>query len=358
MTIKTTITACLLACMLQGKAQTEVNRYIPGVTAEGVTYFLPNTALKVTVIASRTTVHPGDFKDYAQRYLRLNNVPKAETTTWKIDKVYLTPYGVPDTTKVFSIPLRKKTIAPLVGLTKNGIITSINTEGREDDMPKVAEVNTLEKSTLKPRDYMTEEILYAGSQNKMAELTANEIYDIRESRSALSKGQADNMPKDGEQLKLMINQLNIQEEALLQLFKGTTEHEVKTYTLNFIPRNEGDKQLLFRFSSELGLVGKDNLAGDPVYISVKDEKTLPVETNNPKPKKAELEAVRYTVPSQVSVKVYDRSATYATLTTPMGQFGRTEILSSELFNKRTSTQVTFYSTTGALKKVTDTTGGE
>ncbi len=133
---------------------------------------------------------------------------------------------------------------------------------------------------------------------------------------------------------------------------------MKTYTLHFIPKKEGDKQLLFRFSNELGLVDKDNLAGEPVYISVKDEKTLPAEVNNPKPKKAELEAVRYTVPSQVGIKVYDRNEAYATLTTPMGQFGRTEILSSELFNKRTATQVTFYSTTGALKKVTDATGGE
>ena len=349
---------CLLACTLQGKAQTEVSRYVPGVTAEGVTYFLPQTALKVTVVASRTTTRPGDFKDYAQRYLRLDNVPKVEETIWKIDKIYITPYGVPDTTKVFSIPLHKKTIAPLVGLTKSGIITAINTEGEEDAMPKVQEVNSLEKSKLKPRDYMTEEILYASSQNKMAELTANEIYDIRESRNALSKGQADNMPKDGEQLKLMINQLNTQEEALLQLFKGTKEYETKTFTLHFIPKQEGDKQLLFRFSDELGMVDKSNLAGAPVYISIKDEKTLPAEVQNPKPKKTELEAVRYTVPSQVTIKIYDWKETYANLTTPMGQFGRTEILSSELFNKRTSTQVTFYSTTGALKKVTDTTGGE
>lgn len=350
--------SCILLCALSSQAQTEVNKYIPGVTAEGVTYCLPKTALKITVIATRTTTTPGDFKDYAERYLRLNNVIQNTETEWKINQVYITPYGVPDTSKIFSIPLKKKTVAPLVGLTKTGIITAINTEGEEDPLPNVPEINKIEKATLKPRDYMTQEILYAGSKSKMAELTANEIYDIRDSRNELSKGQADNMPKDGEQLKLMINQLNTQEEALLQLFKGTTEQETKTFTINFVPQGEAVKQILFRFSDELGVVDNDNLAGAPVYVDVTDKKTLPVPVENPKPKKTDEQAVRYTVPSDVNIKIYDRTGKLAELTTPMGQFGRTEILSNELFNKRTTTHVTFYSTTGGIKKVTDATGGE
>ena len=68
--------------------------------------------------------------------------------------------------------------------------------------------------------------------------------------------------------------------------------------------------------------------------------------------------MRYTVPSDANIKIYDRTGKLAELTTPMGQFGRTEILSNELFNKRTTTHVTFYSTTGGIKKVSDATGGE
>lgn len=54
---------------------------------------------------------------------------------------------------------------------------------------------------------------------KMAELAANEIYDIRENRSLLAKGQADFMPKDGTQLKMMMEQLDKQEAGLLMLLK-------------------------------------------------------------------------------------------------------------------------------------------
>ena len=351
---KTFIIGALLALATCSYGQTEVKQYVPGITAEGVTYYLPKTALHITVKADRTTVYPGEFKDYAQRYLKLSSVAQAEETTWTIREIKLTPYGVPDSTKVFTIPLRKKTVAPLVGLTQSGIITSINIEGQDETTPEISRENVIHKSTLNPRDFMTEEILQAGNKMKMAELIAAEIYDIRESRSLLSKGQADYMPKDGEQLKLMMQQLDTQEEALLQLFKGTTETETKTYSLDVLPEGEMSQEILFRFSKELGLVDKNNLAGSPVYVDVVDKKTVPAAVVDPKQKKINEESVRYNIPSQVSLKLFDRTKTYAEITTPMGQFGRIEYLSSELFNKRPTTRVTFYSTTGGLKKLSDT----
>ena len=69
-----------------------------------------------------------------------------------------------------------------------------------------------------PRDFLTEEILMASSTAKMAELVAKEIYNIRESKNALLRGQADNMPSDGAQLKIMLDNLNLQEEAMTEMF--------------------------------------------------------------------------------------------------------------------------------------------
>lgn len=349
-------TALVMASALS--AQTQVNEYRPGITAEGITYYLPRTELRVTVICQRETKFPGDLKDYAGRYLRLNNVTQEPETTWSIKEVKIVPYGVPDSSRVYSIPLRKKTVAPLLGLTPAGVIISINAEGEEDEVPAVEAVNKTESSKLNPRQYMTEEILYAGSQSKQAQLTAAEIYDIRESRSQLSKGQADNMPKDGQQLQLMLKQLDTQETALLQLFTGTAESETKTYTLTYNPAKETEKDILFRFSTQFGLVDKNDLSGDPVYISIVDRKNIPAEQIDPKQKKLNAEAVRYVVPSTVDVNIFDRNNKYANFTTPMAQFGRVEYLSSELFNKHITTQVTFNTITGSLKKVTDSALGE
>ena len=82
---------------------------------------------------------------------------------------------------------------------------------------------------------MNEETLAAGSTAKMAELIAQDIYEIRESRNLLVRGQADNMPKDGEQLRLMLNQLDKQDQAMTSLFIGITEKDTTEHTITVIP---------------------------------------------------------------------------------------------------------------------------
>lgn len=71
----------------------------------------------------------------------------------------------------------------------------------------------------------------AGSTAKMAELVAKEIYNIRESKNALVRGQADNMPKDGEQLKIMLANLEEQEAAMTEMFSGTLNKDERIFTI-------------------------------------------------------------------------------------------------------------------------------
>ena len=47
----------------------------------------------------------------------------------------------------------------------------------------------------------------AGSTAKQAEVAAKQIYRIRESRLNILTGEADNLPPDGEAMKLVIQQL-------------------------------------------------------------------------------------------------------------------------------------------------------
>ena len=113
--------ALLMAVAVAGKAQTEVTTFVPGSTLEGISYFLPRTAFRVTIKADKTVTKPGDFNKYAERYLHLNKVPTTESVRWEIKSITLEPYGVPDMTKAYSIKLRSKTVAPLVGLSKDGL---------------------------------------------------------------------------------------------------------------------------------------------------------------------------------------------------------------------------------------------
>ena len=58
----------------------------------------------------------------------------------------------------------------------------------------------------------SEELLMAGSTAKQAEVAAKQIYRIRESRLNILTGEADNLPPDGEAMKLVIQQLEEQEK--------------------------------------------------------------------------------------------------------------------------------------------------
>ena len=77
-------------------AQTEVAEFRPGVTLDGVNYFLPKTCLRIVIEADKSVTTPGDFAPYANRYLRLAEVPTVPSTTWTIRNVTIQPYGVPD----------------------------------------------------------------------------------------------------------------------------------------------------------------------------------------------------------------------------------------------------------------------
>ncbi len=346
------ISLVIASAALNMHAQTEVAPYAPGVTPEGITYYLPRTELHFIVTATSTTYQPGDFRQYAARYLRLNDVPREPSVTWKIDDIKMYAVGVPDTSKIFTVKLNPKTSAPLVGLTSSGILLSINADAPAPEKRPALPGPVVKSSKLNARDYMGQEILAAGSVAKMAELTANEIYDIRESRTLLAKGEADYMPKDGEQLKLMNERLDTQERALLQLFKGTETVETRSFEFVYDPSGDVDKDILFRFSTKLGPVAHDDLAGAPVYISIKNKQTAPAPVAEDSKKKKKIpNDIRYNVPSDVEINVFGDNGTYLKATCPMGQFGNIEHLGEDLFNKKMGTHVLFDEITGGISKL-------
>jgi hypothetical protein len=197
---------------------------------------------------------------------------------------------------------------------------------------------------------MTEEILLAGSTNKMAELIAREIYNIRESKNSLTRGQADYMPQDGAALKLMLNNLETQEKALTEMFTGFTERTEQTFTFYVEPEKEIKDQVVFRFSNKLGVVKEDNLAGEPIYISVTNENTLPPANEEEKAKK-KLEGIIYNIPGKASVTIKGNGKQYVNEEVFLTQFGETEVLIDNLFNKKVNTRVIFNTTTGGIVKI-------
>ncbi len=347
----------MLPCL--ALAQTQTERFVPGSTVEGVCYYLPRTVLRVMVTAEKQVVTPGTARAYAYKYMRLQDVPTHTTTTWRVKDIKLIPYGTPDPTKAHSIKLKPRTVAPFVSLSSDGLLLGINTANeKETFLPDIPSSRVVDPGIGMDEvsRYLNREMLQAGSTAKLAELMANEIYDIRESRDALLRGEADNTPKDGEQLRLMLEGLERQMLVLTSQFTGTTLVEEHTFALDVTPAQETDKLLLFRFSKWSGLVDADDMSGVPFYISIRKDGELPPPSpdSQVQEKKGKmLKAVYYNVPARTTMRVFDAEREYVEMEVPVAQFGYEEILSNVLFDKLSETRVTFFQSTGGIKEIHD-----
>lgn len=336
-------------------AQTEVAPFRPGVTTDGISYFLPKTRLHIAIEATQVTRTPGEYAPYASAFLRVDNVPQTATDVWTVNTLSVTPYGVADPNKAYTIRLKTKTAAPLVTLTGDGCLLAVNGEAQQPEALSQPSMKDLGSDAINAADYKTPEILAATSPRKAAELAAEEIYDIRENRGMLSKGQADFMPKDGDQLKIMLDNLGLQESALLQLFQGTTATKQHVITLDVEPASfDGTPQVLFRFSPEKGFLEPNSTEGAPFTISFTDEHSLPAEASaaDAKSTKKEQEDLRYCVSGNARVVVNGPTGNIIWQSSmPFAQIGRIEHLGGELFNKKYTTHVYLHPTTGSILKL-------
>ena len=119
--IKKGLLAIGLLVSLNTLAQ-DINPYAPGNMEEGVVYYLPKTQIEVKVTVTQITYTPGKLCQYANQYLKLQNISVNPNEYWEIKSFQVTPIGVPDAEKVYSIKLKDKVVTSKVELTKEGII--------------------------------------------------------------------------------------------------------------------------------------------------------------------------------------------------------------------------------------------
>ena len=337
--------------LFTSQSQTVSSLYQPGVTSEGAVYFLPKTAVNVTLLVEKTSYQPGEFCRYAERFLRLRDVSPESSVAYRIVGIKQYPVAVADTAKRYAVKFDAKTVASNVRLSDDGVLLAINTDPVENASVQRF-VAAPRESLPNPRRFMSEEILSAGSTAKMAELTAQDIYEIRESRNLLVRGQADNMPKDGDQLRLMLHQLDLQDRVLTSLFAGNISKDTAEYIFTVIPDKEIQRDILFRFSQKLGLLDQDDLGGTPYYIIIKDLQTVPpAEPVDPKKKNKPVQGIYVNIPGKMRVSVSNATQTLVTDDFPAGQFGNVELLSGALFNKRYTTRLTLNPVSGAVERL-------
>ena len=338
----------VLVSSMTGMAQTEVVSGVMRGKDYGVTYALPKTQIEIEAKVNKIKYTPGEFAKYAERYLRLNNVSTEPEEYYELTGISARIIGTPDKENVYFVKMKDKTVAPLIELTNDGIIKSINVPYSTNNTSSASASSSSSSRKINPRDFLTEEILTANSTAKMAELVAKEIYSIRESKNALIRGQADFMPQDGQQLRLMLESLEDQEKALIEMFAGHYEVDSTPYIMRINPDKEMNNEVAFRFSTKLGVVRNNDLAGEPIYSSIKDLKSvdIPEGTSNKK-----VDGVAYNVPGKALVSLTKDRKLLFEEEMPISQFGTVEYLAPALFNRNSTIKIIFNPATGGLTKV-------
>ncbi len=321
----------------------------------GITYTLPLTQLIVHAEVIKHSWKAGPYYKYAEKYLGIKEVVTEDKTFYKLGKINLTNKGIPDPDNTYIVEFKAGTTAPYACLTEEGLLCSINAEYVPEVLPagQGAQKNQTPNDGISKKSVLSEELLMAGSTAKQAEVAAKQIYRIRESRLNILTGDADNLPPDGEAMKLVISQLEQQERALTDLFTGTRTQDIAEQTFIITPSDDIEKEILFRFSEQLGIVSPDDLGGTPVYLHLSAIERAPELDPKEAEKKAKMmKGIIYNIPGKASIEISSYKKTLYKGEVQVTQFGTQESLAPVMFeDKKMPVKIFFYPEIGAIKQI-------
>ena len=325
----------------------------------GLVYSLPNTHLRIEVEAEQTVKKAGPYYNYAKKFLGTENVITEDSEMWTLKGVKVWSYGVPHKGNEYLMQFKPGTSVFLM-VGEDGLPLAINTNKAEMPVHVPKKGTPLTNSILDNNAYTTAlsgELLAIGSLAKRAEYAANTIYKIRESRTNYAIGEADQMPPDGESLKLILNELNKQEEALLAMFLGTTQTSIAVKTFDYIPANDTINEVVFRISDFNGITDKEDLSGEPIYLSLKitEKGKIPLDEKGIE-KKLPKGAVMYKIPGKAEVSLFHEGKEIFKELFNIAQFGVDYGLNPAVFtDKKAPSYMKFHPSTGGIKEIGVTT---
>lgn len=351
---KAAIALLAITAALSGAAESTQRITATKANEYALVYTLPVTGLRITLEAQITVKQPGEFYEYARKYLNEDNPISRESRTAALKSAVVQTYGVPDPEQRFLVTV--KNANPYMILTESGIPLAFNTstlpQMKTPELPVAREAEPTPLQKPAARQVITEEMLQSQSVAKRAELAAQQIFEIRQARADLVSGNADTMPPDGKSLELMLQTLQAQEEALEAMFCGTTSTYTEVKTVDIMPEDDITDAVIARISAVDGFVDPDNLSGAPVYLSLKvtQEGEMPVNDKG-EPLPVPKNGLAYCIPGQAQVSITDGDRTYCDTTLDLAQFGIVYALSpNTLTDKKTPSYVIFNPATGAFLK--------
>jgi len=319
-----------------------------------VVYTLPRTAVDIVIETEYTERQPGEFSNYARRYLNLTDVVRRPSHTATVKSITFVPVALPDTAARFSMQFKGQGMT-YVMLDDNNAPRAINTE----DVATVKTVTRPEARPAQPTPLETEaagqavtrEMSQSASVSKRAELAAQRIFELREYRNDLISGQADNTPPDGRSLELALNNISAQEAALSAMFAGTAKTWTDVDVVRFEPdTTEVTRRVIARLSPTDGIVDADDLTGVPIYLNMRiDLMGQPPVDDKGQPMAMPKGGVAYRVPGQATLSVEYDGKEQGSATIDVAQLGIIFAVDPKVFtNKKAPGFLIFDPITGAI----------
>jgi hypothetical protein len=285
----------VLACSPTGKISvTSVND--SGFRQPGMfLYSLPQTVLDVTVEADETEILPGPYRQYAAKYLGIQDVPSKTEYSWTLKSIKVASHMETDPDFLFAAKgsFQSDIFPGLAKLMQDSMILDLSrTPG------KVVTYNSVPEKTPEPyftdlsikRNFEAEKnievslvmpdsnylsrtankkTLREKTPEQKAEEAANFLIKLKKRRFKMVSGLNDSTPQ-GEAMNAALQELARLEEAYLSLFIGkkTVYHHQVNYHYTPAIGKKTDRIVLFRFSDNEGFLDARETRGKPVLFDL------------------------------------------------------------------------------------------
>lgn len=324
-----------------------------------VVYYMPKTELVIHIDYEVVTQTPGVFYQYAERYLGAEEIIMENNTNCQLRAVRIATESSADTERAYKVTAQKGINTQLVSLSEDGRLVGYGIENvslqfserSQGELQKGSEAAYSLEAKSEGLMPLLEEQFMAGSVAKMAEGAAKQIYRIRETRLNILAGDVEHVPADGKAMELVLNELDKQEQALVALFVGKTQVTHHTHAVRYVPEESVEKEVVCRLSAHNGIVDKNDLSGEPLYLTLvaKKQTLLPAgiaDKNTPL-----LSQIHYNLPGEAQVTLTFKGKQMAEQTVAVAQYGIAIPLAQDLFTGKSTPIITISEDTGNILSI-------
>ncbi len=331
------------------------------VTSATADYTFPQKGIRLFVTVVKEKFAPGPYANYAEQMLGIKEVKRNGYEKWVIKNIDITTFVEPNQDKIFTA---RGLAASMINLSENGCLIGINANSdvMEDEAEMVTNnyITDLNLNDGFNFDYITDTPFYLAGDStnnfalrrvtseQKAKEASKRVLDARLAQYDIAAGMLDGLPPDGEAYKTSIYELREIEEKYLSLFAGRTTHSTHHFSFNYVPKKQKE-EVVFRFSSNNGVVAASDFSGKPVTVRVITRKLGDGQSDANQAGTTNLSNCYYVLPAVGDILVQYDLKTIASSRAVFPQLGKLVPIVDELLDGNYSIEL--YPTTGGLKSI-------